>query len=308
MGLTLLEAAKSADAATQAVIAELVEGEIMRTVPLQNINGSGVFYNREGELPAVGFRGFNESNQDGYGVLNPQSEALRIFGGDLDVDVAMVDMYGPGHRATQIQMKIRALRMTWEDRFLNGDSRVNPREMDGLASRIVAGSSQYLVNGDGADPLSLTKLDELLDAVDAGGAQKYLIMGKSMRRRLAQASRTSTLSGCVEQDRNDMGKMITRYGDAEILVVDKNAQNNDILPFTEAGNTTSIYCVAFGDMLCTGIQGQHNGQYGISVRDMGEVQDKPAYRTRMDWYTSIAVYNGRSVARLAGIENAAVVA
>jgi hypothetical protein len=114
MGLTLLEAAKAADAATQAVIAELVEGEIMRTVPFQAISGSGVFYNREGELPAVGFRGFNESNQDGYGVLNPQSEALRIFGGDLDVDVAMVDMYGPGHRATQIQMKIRALRMTWE--------------------------------------------------------------------------------------------------------------------------------------------------------------------------------------------------
>lgn len=308
MGLTLIEAAKSADAATQAVIAELVEGEIMRTVPFQDVPGSGVFYNREGELPAVGFRGFNESNQDGYGVLNPQSEALRIFGGDLDVDVAMVDMYGPSQRATQIQMKIRALRMTFEDKFINGDSRVNPREMDGLAARIVSGSSQYIVNGDGADPLSLANLDQLLDAVDAGGSQKYLVMSKTMRRRLNQAARTQALSGCVEQDRNEMGKMITRYGDAEILVVDKNAQNSDILPFTESGNTTSIYCVSFGDMLTTGIQGQHNGQYGISVRDMGEVQDKPAYRTRMDWYIGMAIYNGRSCARLAGVENAAVVA
>lgn len=308
MGLTLLEAAKSADAATQAVIAELVEGELMRVIPWSPVPGSGLFYNREGELPAVGFRGFNEGNQDGYGVLNPQSEALRIFGGDLDVDTALVDLYGGSHRATQIQMKIRALRMTFEAKFIQGDSRVNPREMDGLAARIVSGSSQYLVNGDGADPLSLAELDELLDAVDAGGSQKYLIMSKTMRRRLAQAARTQSLSGCVEQDRNEMGKMITRYGDAEILVVDKDAQNNDILPFTEAGNTTSIYCVAFGDMLTTGIQGQHNGQYGISVRDLGEVDDKPAYRTRMDWYVGLAVLNGRSVARLAGIENAAVVA
>ena len=308
MGLTLIEAAKSADAATQAVIAELVEGDLMRTISWMNISGSGLFYNREGELPAVGFRGFNEGLQDGYGVLNPQSEALRIFGGDLDVDTALVDLYGSAHRATQIQMKIRALRLTFEAKLINGDSRVNPREMDGLASRIVSGSSQYIVNGDGADPLSLTKLDELLDAVDSGGAQKYLIMSKTMRRRLAQAARTQSLSGCVEQDRNEMGKMITRYGDAEILVVDKDAQNNDILPFTEAGSTSSIYCVAFGDMLFTGIQGQHDGQFGISVRDLGEVDDKPAYRTRMDWYVGAAVLSGRSVARLAGIENAAVTA
>lgn len=309
MGLTLLEAAKSApDKLTNAVISELTEGELMRTIPFQNVPGSGVFYSREGELPAVGFRGFNEGNPDGYGVLNPQSEGLRIFGGDLDVDLAQIDMYGDQTRGIQTQMKVRAMRMTFEDKFINGDSETNPREMDGLKTRIGATSSQYIDNGD--DPLSLSKLDELIDEVDSGGAPKYLIMPKALRRRLSQAARTSELSGCLLQDRNEMGKIVTRYGDVEILITDKNAQNQDIQGFTEGdgSDTCSIYCVGFGDMLVTGIQGQHQGQYGISVRDLGEAPDKPAMRTRMDWYIGMAIYNGRSVARLAGVTNAPVVA
>jgi hypothetical protein len=41
---------------------------------------------------------------------------------------------------------------------------------------------------------------------------------------------------------------------------------------------------------------------------LGEVQDKPVFRTRVDWNCSFAIYNGYSVARLYGITNAAVVA
>lgn len=308
MGLTLLEAAKLApDAPTGAVIAELAEGELMRRIPFQNVPGSGVFYSREAELPAVGFRGINEALPEGYGVINPQSEPLKIFGGDLDVDIAEVDMYGPAARATQTQMKVKSLRMTYEDKFINGSSAENPREMDGLKSRIVPGTSQYVDNGDAA--LSLSALDHLLDEVEAGGAQKYLVMNKAMRRRLSQAARTQQLSGCVLNDRDEMGYIVTRYGDAIIIVTDTNGHNCPIQPFNEgAGASTSIYAVAFGDMLTTGIQGQHNGSYGISVRDLGEVTDKPCYRTRMDWYIGMAIYNGRSVARLAGVTDDVVVA
>ena len=319
MGLTLLEAAKLApDAPTGAVIAELAEGELMRRIPFQNVPGSGVFYSREAELPAVGFRGINEGLPEGYGVINPQSEPLKIFGGDLDVDIAEVDMYGPAARATQTQMKVKSLRMTYEDKFINGSSAMTPREMDGLKARIVPGTSQYISNftedGTAGQPLGLNTLDHLLDEVEASGAQRYLIMNKAMKRRLSQAARTHQLSGCVLLDRDEMGYQVMRYQDAIIIVTDTNNHNCPIQPFNEelpdgtAAETTSIYCVAFGDALTTGIQGQHNGSYGISVRDLGEVPDKPCYRTRMDWYIGMAIYHGRSVARLAGIVDDVVVA
>jgi len=38
------------------------------------------------------------------------------------------------------------------------------------------------------------------------------------------------------------------------------------------------------------------------------VSDAPVDRTRIEWYCGMAVYNGRSAARLYGVTDAAVVA
>ena len=163
MGLTLLEAAKSErDPARLAVIRELAEGDLMSIIPFQNVEGEGVFYDVEAELPAVGFRGINESLDATYGVLNPQAKKLKIMGAEIDVDTAIIDMRGPQAIADQVQMKVRSMRLTFEDQFINGDESVNPRTFDGLRRRINTGSSQAIAMG-GA--LSLAALDELIDAL-----------------------------------------------------------------------------------------------------------------------------------------------
>ena len=67
----------------------------------------------------------------------------------------------------------------------------------------------------------------------------------------------------------------------------------------EPNGTSSIYIVSFGDLLTVGLQ---NG--GVSVRDLGEAHNKPAYVTRCECYVSMATIHGRSVARLANIDTA----
>jgi hypothetical protein len=54
------------------------------------------------------------------------------------------------------------------------------------------------------------------------------------------------------------------------------------------------------------LSGLQNG--AIDVRDLGELDTKPAFRTRVEWYSGLAIYNGRSAARLRYITNAAVTA
>ena len=44
------------------------------------------------------------------------------------------------------------------------------------------------------------------------------------------------------------------------------------------------------------------------MRDLGELQSAPVFRTRVEWYNGFAVFNGRSVTRLWSIADAAVVA
>lgn len=306
MGLTLLEAAKSErDPARLAVIRELAEGELMRVIPFQDVEGEGVFYDVEQELPSVGFRGINETLDASYGVLNPQSERLKVLGAEVDVDTSIIDMRGPDVVGDQVRMKVTSMRMTFEDNFINGDESANPRAFDGLKRRINAGSSQA-INMNGA--LSLSALDELIDAVDAMGGQKVLIMNKKMRRRLNTASRATSIGGFINYEQDAFGRRVTQYGDVPIIVTDVNAQNQPVQPFTETSSSTSIYCVALGDLLTTGIQGRARGQFGISVRALGEVPDAPVDRTRLEWYCGMAVYNGRSASRLYGVTDAAVVA
>jgi len=304
MGLTLLEAAKT-DTNQQrvVVIRALAESEMIRLLPFANVVG-GLDYATEDELPGVGFRGLNETYDAGYGVINPQYERLKMFGGDIDVDMHIIKNKGTEARAQQIQAKVRSLRLTLEDYMINGDESVDVRAFDGLKKRINIDSSQA-INVNGA--FSLARLDELIDAVD--GDNKVLHMGKALRRRLTAASRNSTIGGFLTTTRDEFGKLVTSYGDTRIVVTDTNAQNVPIQGFTEAGSTTSVYCVAYGDQQVTGMQGPDSaGGYGIDIKSFGEVSDAPVDRTRLDWSVGIAIMNGRCAARAYGITDAAMTA
>ncbi|NDE17886.1 hypothetical protein EBZ80_23475 [bacterium] len=303
MGLTILEAAKTeTDPQRVAVIRELAESELISIMPFRNVQG-GLDYAVEAELPAVGFRGYNETYDESYGVINPQYERLKFFGGDIDVDIQRIKNYGPQAKAEQIQMKVRSLRLTFEEQVINGDESVDVRAFDGLKTRINVGSSQA-VNVNGA--LSLTALDELIDAVD--GDNKILLMNKKMRRRLSAASRNTTIGGFMSYEQDAFGRRVTMYNDARIVVTDTNAQNVQIQGFTETSSSTSIYCVAFGDLQTTGIQGPAANGYGIDIREFGEIAEAPVDRTRIDWSIGMAIMNGRSAARAYGITDAAVTA
>jgi len=306
MALTLVEAAKlhSGDVVRSAII-ELYarSSDILMALPFENISGNAYKYNREETLPGIGFRGVNEAYTESTGILNPITEPLVIAGGDLDVDMFILDTMGMDQRSVQEAMKVKALALKWTETFIKGDQTSEPREFDGIQVRCTG--NQLISAGATANgtPLSLAKLDELIDAVNE---PQYLIMNKTMRRRLTQAARNYTVGGFITYDVDAFGRPITKYADLPILIADEDNEGNQILPFTEAASSgtstaTSIYCVSFGDGKFTGIQ---NG--GIDVRDLGEIQTKPAMRTRVEWYNGISVFHGKSVARLQHISNAAV--
>ena len=313
MALTLIEAAKlSKDPLKEAVINEFGVGEILGAVPFEDEEGTGVHYNKVSELPGIGFRGYNEAFGEDTGVINPESEAFKIYGGDLDVDSALVAMKGQGIRQEHERLKIEASRLNWEYQFIKGDSDTNPRGFDGLQKRVTG--SQLISNSDAGGALSLAKFDEVLSQVKRGGGRTVAIMNRKMRDvRLTAASRATGVGGFLQYSQDEFGRTITTYSGIPLLVDDLS---NPVLPFTETSpdgssstNCTSIYVVTFGAMMCTGIQGRNpEGGFGISVRDLGEIDSKPVYRTRVDWNCSIAIYNGYSVARLYGINDAAVTA
>lgn len=307
MALTLVEAAKinSGDIVKSAIIEMFArESDILQVLPFEDISGNALKYNREANLPGIAFRGVNEAFSESTGVLNPVTEALVIAGGDLDVDRFIVKTQGPGIRATHEQMKVKALAAGYTAKFLKGDASTNPREFDGLQGRLVGNQVLSNSSASGGGPLSLAALDAVIDAVDA---PTHLIMSKAMRRAITAAARTPSVSGYITYGVDAFGRRVEKYNDIPILVAYGNNGGDDILPFNEAAATgaataTSIYCVSLGDGRLTGIQ---NGT--MDVRDLGELQAAPVWRTRVEWFTGLAMYHGRAASRLRNISQGAVV-
>ena len=50
--------------------------------------------------------------------------------------------------------------------------------------------------------------------------------------------------------------------------------------------------------------GRWQGLADPPLSDLGELQEKPAYRTRIEFYTGMAVFGGKAAARIRGVLNA----
>lgn len=306
MALNLVEAAKRYQNPIQSAIVEMFpqNSDILTALPFNNIQGSAMRYNREETLPGVGFRGVNEAYTESTGVLNPVVEPLVIAGGDLDVDKFITTTMGASQRSVQESMKVKSLARRWDETFIKGDNATEPREFDGLQVRLTG--SQLIDAGTTAngEPLSLAKLDALIDAVDN---PTHLIMNKTVRRRLSAAARLATVGGYITYELGAFGRRVTKYNDLPILIADQDETGTDFLGFTEAAasgtaTATSIYCVSFTEGMMTGIQSSD-----MMVTDLGELETKPVYRTRVEWYTGIAIFHAKAAARLRYVADAAVV-
>jgi hypothetical protein len=300
MSLTLLQQGQFATSGEQlAIISELSSGDLLSTLPFRSIEGNSIRFRREESLPDVGFRHVNGTLNESYGEISMQSEALHLYGGDLRVDKAILTLEGPEARAWNIQARVRAMRHNFEKVFIKGsEAASNGLEFDGLQARIAETSSQYIANQSAnSGALSFAALDEALDAVDAIGGQKYLVMSKQMRRSLTAGSRNGGINGGIHISTDELGKQRTMYADTPVLICDRDEKNQEILGASEANSTSSIYVVSFGDTALTGIQ---NG--GIEVRDLGEATDRPQLVTRMEWYCGLALMRGNAVARLGKID------
>lgn len=300
MALTLLQQAQFAQTGeAMAVISELAAGDLLSVLPFRTISGNSLRFRREESLPSVGFRNINGTLDESFGSVSMQSEALHLYGGDIRVDRAILQLEGSEAKAWQVQSRVRAMRMNFEKTFIKGSAEAsNGLEFDGLQARVDAGSSQYIANQSGnSGALSFGALDEALDAVDAVGSQKYIVCNKAMRRAITKGARSGDINGGIHIAQNELGRQQMFYNDVPFLIVDRDESNQEILSATEANSTASLYVVSFGETGLTGIQ---NGT--LTVRELGESHDKPVLTTRIEWYCGLALMAGNSVARLAKID------
>ncbi|WP_078390717.1 major capsid protein [Shouchella patagoniensis] len=298
MALTLTESAKlSQDTLQRGVIETFARSSaILELMPWMDVQGNAYAYNQEGVLPGIGFRGVNEGYEESTGIINQASESLVIAGGDSDVDRFLVQTRSNINdvRAVHDAKKVKALGLAITNQLFNGDTGVTPLGFDGFKKRITG--NQNILAGEDGGQLTQDMLDELIDAVE--GTPDALFVSKSMRRQMNALLRSSSH---YTDTADNFGNAVKAYYGVPVRTIEQDNEGKDILGFNEvtgsSENTGSIYAVKFGpEEFVSGLQ---NG--GISVRDLGELNEKPVYRTRVEWYTGMAVFHPRAAARLSGI-------
>lgn len=312
MAVTLIEASKIAlgsdETALSGTIMELYArtSDILQVLPFNDISGNAIRFNREKTLPSTEFRKINAGYTEDTGEVDNITDSLAIGGGDIDVDKFLVDTTGSDIQASQEELKIKSLALNITKEYIKGDITSDPYGFDGFQVRCTGDQRVNAGAGAAGDALTLTKLDELIDAVED---PTHLAMNKTMRRRLSAAARSQSVGGYITYTEDSFGRRVTRYNDLPIIVIDKDEANTDIMPFTEAAGTgsaaagTSIYCGSFMENGTVGIQ---NGV--MDARDLGELEAYPKYRKRIEWYIGLTVMRPRALARLRWITDAAVTA
>ena len=313
MALTLAESAKYSQNDLQRGVIEtfVIEANVLDRLPLLPIQGNAYAYNEELTLPGIEFRAVNSAYAESTGTINQKTESLVILGGDADVDTFMVKTRGNLNdlRAAATRGKVKAANFKFQDAFVNGDVAVDANSFDGLKKRltgaqvIAAGTNGLAVLGadDAARHAFLDQLDALLALVPNADA---LYMNAAILAKIKGSARRLTI---FDQTVDDFGRKIGTYQGVALIDIGNRADGTAIIPQTETqgtavGTTSSIYAVRFGrDESDRGVTGLTNG--GIDVRDLGEQDAKPVFRTRIEFFCGLGVFGGKAAARLTGVLN-----
>ena len=309
MGMTMLEASKLAGPNTKrgAIIEIFAKASpILNAMEFNNITGTGVDYDQEAALPGVAFRGVNEEYTASAGVLNPQHDPLKIAGGTLDVDSALIKMMGESVRAKHEAMKAKALALKIARMTIKGDSTSDPREFDGLQRRL-ANDQKIAVTTNTTDSVGALTLAKLDQAIDQTENPTHIIMNSTLRRLLTAASRTAAIGGWITWTTDNWGRQVAKYADLPILVAGKDNTNTEIIPNTETAgdagaDATSLYVVSFGDGAIEGIQNSV-----MEVKDLGLTDAGVIFRTLVEWLVGMCLYHPRAATRLWNISTATAV-
>lgn len=316
--LTLAQAAKLEKDTYKQGIMELfvAENEVAKRLPFQEIEGNSYIYDYEKTLPAVGFRAVNEGYEKSHGTTDQRSVGLAICGGDLDVDKFLVKTRSGRYdqRTTQEKMQIKALSFAFLTNFFTGDrSTSGNKAFDGI--NILLADTYYNAKGVNWEPATAgfyawdatTGRSPLKDNIDLAinkmiGKPDVIYLHKDLKLWLSWAAEKNNQ---ISIGTDQWGYQVDTYRGIPLCEIEQDAAGTDVIGFTEttSGNTTntaSIYLVKFGeDEYVSGLQ---NG--GMDITDLGEIDEAPVLRTRVEWYAALANFHPKGCVRVKGARNA----
>jgi len=306
MALTLAEAAKLAnDMLLQGVVETIIkESPVLQRLPFVEIVGNGLTYNQEKTLPSIDFYDVGDTWAESTPTFEQVTANLKIMGGDADVDNFLKATRSniQDLEAAVVELKAKALKDKFEETFVYGDATGNPKQFDGLRKLIDTESagSQVIAAGATGATLTLSMLDELIDAVK-GGKPDMLLMSRRSRRKINALVRAS--GSMMEADRDRWGNFVHFWDGIPIgvndWILDAHVVSGSVETATTGGDSSTVYAVQTGEGGLCGLTAPGH----LTVEPIGSLETKDASRNRIKWYVSLALFSSVKGAALIGVQD-----
>lgn len=312
MAMTLAESAEvTRDPRLPGVLNVLNTSSIINRVPFEPIAGRAYSYNSEATLPAAAFRAVNAGYTESTGTFTTATENLAILGGDYVVD-RYLEQTSTGSVASlvaaQRDMKARSVAAKFSDTFINGDTAVDANSFNGLKKRLTggqvltSGANGAAMNTDAATRTAfLDRLDALLGLVPGADA---IYANAQVIALLRTVYRNTTINNYTVDQLTGRPVEVPTWQGVPILDSGLKADQTAIIPQTETAgtstNTSSIYAVNFAaSEFEQGVMGITNG--GVQVDPPKQLETKPSWLGRIEFYCGLALMGEKPAARLSGV-------
>lgn len=298
MPLLKTEAAKlSEEDLIRGVIEEIITvDEMFAMLPFMLTAGKAYTYSREKTLAGGSWLDPNDPVTESASEFDEVTTNLRILIGDVDVDKFLDGTQSDANpqKAIQIAAKAKGMARQFQQALITG-LQAN-KEFDGIDSLVVP--SQEIQTAANGSPLSMSMLDELVDAVSTG-ADAIIMRKGTFRAYKALLRAAGGNTGDLLQLKN-FGIAVPHHDGTPILI-------NDFIPGDvtrgATDDTTSVFAVKFDEAV--GLHGLFGGadSAGFVYEPIGTVQNKDATRERLKWYCGLALKSTKSLAAIRGVTN-----
>lgn len=282
---------------TRGIIQEVIyRDDFFNLLPFSPITGKALVYDREdGESTEAEWLRPNDIFTEGGASYKEVVAKLRILGGDVDVDKFLDGTMSDrmSQTAVQIASKAKTMRAQFQRQVANG-SADSSNGFDGLPNLV---SPDMNIQA-GGQALTFAMLDELRDRIKLG-ADCFIMRSGTWRaiKQLLRATHGNTANMLMT---TNFGHSIPAF-DGMPVVINDFLSNAEVAGGSNA--TCSIYAARMNEV--DGLHGIYASGMpaGITVENVGTVQNKDANRTRLKWYASLVLRSTRSLARVSGVTN-----
>jgi hypothetical protein len=297
--MTMLEFLKTEAPLPERAVARLFTDEepFFRVFPFETNATSGVPFNRETALASTTARAIGETYTATQGTIEPGFEPVKIQGGISPFDSFQVVTGSGSRRAAEAQSFVESVARNYLRDFIKGDDSSDPRIIRGLQLRQTDTDVNHVSQSAGAGTFA-----NVLEAMGRCRRPTHWLMGRGMSNRVVLAGHDTTVGGYVTRDKDEMLGNVTVLADLPIIVVDRDGADAEILGFTEASSTTSMYCVSLRPDMVHGIQAAPP-----RAEDLGrDPSNGTVYNTVVDWFATFIVRHARGAVRYSGITDVAM--